>query len=219
MYWFLRAFVARPAMFAFFRLRVEGLSNIPKDGGVILAGNHIAFIDSVFIPVVAPRRMTYLVGSNYMSGRSLPGRLLGWFLRNIGMVPIDRAGGSAAKASLEKGLEVLRDGGVIGIYPEGSRSRDGLLHKGRTGVARLVLASGVPVVPMSIQGSDGVMAPGSKLPRRARVTVTFAPPLHFETTTGDYDATRLREVTDEIMRAVGTLTPQRYIDSYAPPRG
>lgn len=215
MYEFFRDTMVRPVMFLFFHVTVRGLENIPKRGGVILAGNHIAFIDSVFIPGAVRRKVTYLVGSDYFSKRSPAGRLLGWFLRNIGMVPIDRKGGSAAKASLETGLAVLGRGGAIGIYPEGSRSRDGKLHKGRTGVARLVLASGVPVVPMSIHGSDGVMAKGSKLPKRAHVTITFSPELTFETVVGDYDAPRLREVTDEIMRAVAAITPQEYDDSYS----
>ncbi|ROQ38358.1 1-acyl-sn-glycerol-3-phosphate acyltransferase [Frondihabitans sp. PhB188] len=219
MYRFLRFFVVRPVMFAFFRVRVSGLSNIPKRGGVILAGNHIAFIDSVFVPAVVLRPMTYLTASDYFTKTGLGGRLLGWFLTQIGQLPIDRAGGSAAKASLQTGLGVLASGGALGIYPEGSRSRDGSLHRGRTGVARMVLSSGVPIVPFGIQGSDQVMVKGSKLPRRARVTVVFGEPIHFEKVEGDYDATRLRAVTDEVMAAIAALTPQEYVDSYSTGRG
>jgi 1-acyl-sn-glycerol-3-phosphate acyltransferase len=214
MYWFLRLFVARPLAYALFRIRVSGLSNIPKRGGVVLAGNHIAFIDSVFVPCVVPRKMTYLVGSNYMSGTSVPGRILGWFLRQIGQLPIDRSGGSASKASLEAGTKAIAEGAAIGIYPEGSRSRDGRLHRGRTGVARLLLATGAPVVPFSIQGSDRVTPPGTKKRRRATITITFGEPLTFPRADGDVDAVRMREVTDEVMRAIGRLTPQEYDDTY-----
>lgn len=218
MYRFFRFFAVRPVMFLFFRTRVVGLENIPKRGGVIIAGNHIAFIDSVFVPGAANRPMTYLTGSDYFTKTGFGGRLLGWFLTQIGQLPIDRAGGSASKAALDTGIGVLERGGALGIYPEGSRSRDGKLHKGRTGVARLVLSSGVPVVPCGIVGSDGVMVKGSKLPRRARVTVTFGEPLTFEKVTGDYDAARLRAVTDEIMAAVQKLTPQEYVDTYVSAR-
>lgn len=214
MYWFLRLFAARPLAYALFRIRVSGLSNIPKRGGIVLAGNHIAFIDSVFVPSVVPRKMTYLVGSNYMSGTSLPGRFLAWFLRQIGQLPIDRSGGSASKASLEAGTKAIAEGAAIGIYPEGSRSRDGRLHRGRTGVARLLLATGAPVVPFSIQGSDGATPPGAKKRRRATITITFGEPLTFEKADGDVDAVRMREVTDEVMRAIGRLTPQEYVDTY-----
>ncbi|RKR74669.1 lysophospholipid acyltransferase family protein [Frondihabitans australicus] len=219
MYWFLRLFVARPAAFGLFRIRVRGLSNIPKRGGIVLAGNHIAFIDSVFVPVVVPRPMTYLVGSNYMSQTSALGRLLGWFLRAIHQLPIDRSGGSASKASLDAGVEALARGAAIGIYPEGSRSRDGRLHRGRTGVARLLLATGAPVVPFAIQGSDRVTTKGLTRAKRADVTIVFGEPLTFAKADGDVDAGRMREVTDEIMRAIGALTPQEYDDSYTTSRG
>ncbi|WP_157887546.1 1-acyl-sn-glycerol-3-phosphate acyltransferase [Frondihabitans sp. PAMC 28766] len=219
MYSFLRNIVLRPVMFLWFRFTITGMSNIPTRGGVILAGNHIHFIDSVLIPGVVPRKMAYLVGASYMNSKSAKGRLLGWFLRNVGQLAIDRTGGSASRASLETGLAVLDHGRVVGIYPEGSRSRDGKLHRGRTGVARLVLASGVPVVPMSIQGSDQVLPRGARFPRRARITITFGEPLTFARVDGDYDATQLREVTDEIMRAIATLTPQEYDDTYTTARG
>lgn len=216
MYAFFRALVVRPVLFWWFRVRVVGLENVPKRGPVILASNHLAFIDSVVIPGVVKRPMTYLVASTYYEKSGFGGRLLGWFLRQIGQLPIDRSGGSASKASLETGLQVLSENGLIGIYPEGSRSRDGKMHRGRTGVARLVLASGVPVVPCAVTGTDRIFVPGKRLPRRGGITVELGRPLQFETVEGDYDAPRLRAVTDEIMQTVRTMSGQEYVDAYAP---
>ncbi|ARC56393.1 1-acyl-sn-glycerol-3-phosphate acyltransferase [Frondihabitans sp. 762G35] len=216
MYSFFRATVVRPVLFLWFHVRVTGRDNIPRRGPVIIASNHLDFLDSLFLPAVVQRKMTYLVAADYYAKKSLLGRLLGWFLTQIGQLPIDRSGGSASKASLETGLRVLENDGLIGIYPEGTRSRDGLMHRGRTGVARLVLASGVTVIPAAIQGSDRIRVAGSRLPKRADIQITFGRPLHFETVDGDYDAKRLRAVTDEIMQEIARLTPQEYVDSYAP---
>lgn len=215
MYRILRALVVRPVLFAFFHVRVTGLSNVPRRGPVILASNHLAFIDSLFIPAVVKRKMTYLVASTYYQKTSPLGRALGWFLRQIGQLPLDRSGGSASKAALDTGLRVLTENGLIGIYPEGTRSRDGRMHRGRTGIARLVLASGVPVVPVAIAGTDRIFVPGKRLPRRATITIRFGEPLSFETVEGDYDAMRLRVVTDEIMHTIGAMTTQEYVDEYA----
>jgi 1-acyl-sn-glycerol-3-phosphate acyltransferase len=214
-YAILRALVVRPVLLGFFRVTVIGASNVPRRGPVILASNHLAFVDSLFLPAVVKRRMTYLVASNYYSKSGPLGRLLGWFLGQIGQLPIDRSGGSASKASLETGLQVLGENGLIGIYPEGTRSRDGKLHRGRTGVARLVLAAGVPVVPVAIEGTDKILVKGSRLPKRARITITFGRPLEFETVEGDYDAPRLRAVTDEIMQTIHSMSSQEYVDTYA----
>lgn len=215
MYAILRALVVRPILLGWFHVRVTGLENIPRRGPVILASNHLAFVDSLFIPGVVKRKMIYLVGSTYYEKTSPGGRLLGWFLKQIGQLPIDRSGGSASKASLETGLRVLSENGLIGIYPEGSRSRDGKMHRGRTGVARLVLASGVAVVPVAITGTDKIFVPGRRLPQRATITIDVGRPLHFETVSGDYDAKRLRAVTDEIMHTIAGMSHQEYVDAYA----
>jgi 1-acyl-sn-glycerol-3-phosphate acyltransferase len=214
-YWFLRLAVVRPVLFGYFRVRVVGRENLPRRGAAILASNHLAFLDSLFIPAVVPRQITYLVGSSYFTKSGTLGRLMGWFLRQIGMLSIDRAGGSAAKASLDLGLQVLSENGLIGIYPEGSRSKDGKMHRGRTGVARLVLEAGVPVVPVSIQGTDRILRKGKRLPQRVDITITIGRPLTFEHVVGDHDAARLRSVTDEVMAAIRSSTPQEYVDAYA----
>ena len=214
LYRILRALVVRPVLFGWFPVRIIGRSNIPRRGPVIIAGNHLAFVDSLFIPAAVTRPMNYLVGSNYYEKTGLLGRALGWFLVQIGQLPLDRSGGSASKAALDTGLRVLSENGAIGIYPEGHRSKDGKMHRGRTGVARLVLASGVPVVPVSIIGTDRIFVPGKRLPRRPTITIEFGRPLTFETVTGDYDAARLRTVTDEIMQAVRATSKQEYVDAY-----
>ncbi|MCU1526712.1 MAG: hypothetical protein JWP75_475 [Frondihabitans sp.] len=214
-YWFFRSTAVRPILLAYFRVRVIGRENLPRRGAAILASNHLAFVDSLFIPSVAPRKITYLVGSNYFTKSGLLGRLLGWFLKQIGMLPIDRTGGSAAKASLDLGLQVLSENGLIGIYPEGTRSRDGKMHRGRTGVARLALEAGVPLVPVAIQGTDKILQKGKRLPQRVDITITIGRPLRFETVVGDHDAKQLRAVTDEVMGAIRALTPQEYVDAYA----
>jgi 1-acyl-sn-glycerol-3-phosphate acyltransferase len=214
-YWFLRLTVVRPVLFGYLRVRVLGRENLPRRGAAILVSNHLAFVDSLILPSVVPRKITYLVGSNYFTKSGLLGRLMGWFLKQIGMLPIDRAGGSAAKAALDLGLQVLSENGLIGIYPEGTRSKDGKMHKGRTGVARLALEAGVPLVPASIQGTDRILQKGKRFPQRAEITITIGQPLFFETVVGDHDAARLRAVTDEVMGAIRALTPQEYVDAYA----
>lgn len=219
MYPILRFLIVRPVLLGFFSVAVIGRENIPRRGPVIIAANHLHFVDSLFLPVVVKRKMTYLVGSDYFAKRSLLGRLMGWFLLQIGMVPIDRRGGSAAKAALDTGLQVLSENGLIGIYPEGSRTRDGFMHRGRTGVARLVLESGVPLVPCAIVGTNRIQQPGSKRIHRAKITITFGRPLEFETVLGDHDAQRLRAVTDEIMHTIASMTPQEYVDAYVAPTG
>ncbi|BDZ49931.1 hypothetical protein GCM10025867_21720 [Frondihabitans sucicola] len=161
MYRFLRALIVRPVILGWFRVRVTGLENVPRRGPVILASNHLAFIDSIFLPAVVKRRMTYLVASTYYEKSGALGRLMGWFLTQVGQLPLDRSGGSASKVALETGLQVLSENGLIGIYPEGTRSKDGKMHRGRTGVARLVLASGVPVVPIALAGTDHLFGRGS----------------------------------------------------------
>ena len=198
-----------PLLKAVWRPRVFGVGNVPKHGGVILASNHLSFVDSVVIPSVAPRKVVFLAKSDYFNGRGVRGTAQRLWFEGLGMLPVDRDDTQAAIDSLETALEVLGRGEAFGIYPEGSRSRDGRLYRGRTGVAHLALTAGVPVVPVGLQGTERIQPVGSNRPRLARVTVKFGQPLDF---TGRADGVPLgrarREVTDEIMTAIQALSGQ-----------
>lgn len=194
-------------------IRTEGSAHLPAHGPVILASNHLSFIDSVVIRFAAPRRVTFLAKAEYFAGRGLRGRLVRWFFTLAGSVPVARGQHRAATAALETALEVLAAGNVFGIYPEGTRSLDGRLYRGRTGVAWLALTSGAPVVPVALHGTDRLQPVGKRLPRPHRVTVRFGRPLHF---TGDPTSARARRtVTNEVMRAIGELSGQETADRFA----
>lgn len=194
-------------------IRVEGREHVPALGPVILASNHLSFIDSVVTRFAAPRRVTFLTKAEYFTGRGLRGRLTRWFFTVAGSVPVTRGQHRAATAALETALEVLADGNVFGIYPEGTRSLDGRLYRGRTGVAWLALTSGAPVVPVALHGTDRLQPVGKRLPRPHRVTVRFGQPLRF---TGDPSSARTRRVvTNEVMRAIGELSGQERADRFA----
>lgn len=211
-----------PAAKAVWRPRVEGLDNIPADGPVIVASNHLSFADSMVIPFVVPRRVAFLAKKDYFTGTGVKGALVrGWF-EGIGMVPVDRDDTKSALESLDVALEVLSRGLAFGIYPEGARSRDGRLYRGRTGVAHLALTSGAPVVPVGLIGTEKLQPVGSRLPRLERVTVRFGAPLDFRGRADGVPAGRARrEVTDEIMSAIHALSGQElagvYNDRQPPP--
>ncbi len=201
--------VVPPVARAIFRPTMIGRENVPRTGGVILASNHLSFADSVVIPVVAPRNVAFLAKHDYFTGTGIKGALQrGWF-EGLGMLPIDRDDSQAAIASLETALEVLGRGEAFGIYPEGTRSRDGRLYRGRTGVAHLALTAGVPVVPVGLRGTEKLQPVGSRLPRLAKVSVSFGQPIDF---TGRYDGVPAgrarREATDQIMAAIRDLSGQ-----------
>ena len=201
--------VVPPLARAVWRPRVTGLEHVPATGGVILASNHLSFADSVVIPCVAPRRVVFLAKSDYFTGTGVRGVLMrGWF-QGLGMLPVDRDDTKAALASLDTALAVLGRGEAFGIYPEGTRSRDGRLYRGRTGVAHLALTAGVPVVPVGLRGTEKLQPVGSNLPRIVPIEVTFGPAIEVA---GRFDGVPLgrarREVTDEIMAAIGALTGQ-----------
>jgi 1-acyl-sn-glycerol-3-phosphate acyltransferase len=207
--------VVPPVARAIWRPVVEGLENVPPTGPVIVASNHVSFADSLVIPIVAPRKVVFLAKADYFTGTGLKGALVrGWF-NGIGMVPVDRDDTRAAITSLETALEVLGRGEAFGIYPEGTRSRDGRLYRGRTGVGHLALTSGAPVVPVGLRGTENIQPLGTTLPRLAKVTVRFGEPLHF---TGRYDGVPLgrarREVTDEVMAAIAALSGQEEAGVY-----
>ena len=216
LYWFLRYLVVGPVLHLFFRIRVRGLQNLPKEGPVIVASNHLSAIDSFFIPIVLPRKLTFLAKAAYFHGKGPVGWFVANFLLGVGQIPIDRSGGAASSDSLNSGLVALSEGKALGIYPEGTRSPTGNLYRGKTGIARMVLAAGVTVVPISVNGTDGIMPKGAKFPRLPRITVTVGEPLDFSRFHGlDNDRFILRAVTDEVMLNILALGNQEYIDVYA----
>jgi 1-acyl-sn-glycerol-3-phosphate acyltransferase len=201
--------VVPPLMRAVWRPKVIGLEHVPATGGVILASNHLSFVDSVAIPSVVKRKVVFLTKSDYFTGSGPKGFLSRAFFEGLGMLPVDRDDSKAAIASLSTALEVLGRGEAFGIYPEGTRSRDGRLYRGRTGVGHLALTARVPVVPVGITGTEHVMAVDSNRLRVVPVTIEFGEPLDF---TGRFDGVPLgrarREVTDEIMAAIQRITGQ-----------
>lgn len=216
LYWFLKKFALGPLLWVIFRPWVRGLENIPETGPAILASNHLSFSDSVFLPLVVKRRITFPAKSEYFTGRGIRGRLTAMFFRGIGQIPMDRSGGRASMAGLQRGLEVLNRGELFGIYPEGTRSPDGKLYKGKTGVARLALAAGVPVIPVAMIGTDTMQPPGRTLPKVMRPGIRIGEPLDFSRYEGmEDDRFVLRAVTDEIMYELMELSEQRYVDAYA----
>jgi 1-acyl-sn-glycerol-3-phosphate acyltransferase len=208
--------IVGPLLLSAFRPWVRGLENVPKNGAVILASNHLSFIDSVFLPLVMERPMVFLAKSEYFTGKGFKGWITRLFFNGAGMLPIDRSGGKASEASLNTGLRVLAEGKVLGIYPEGTRSPDGRMYRGRTGVARMILEAHVPVVPVAMIDTEKVMPIGSKLPKVRRVGVVFGEPLDFSRFEGlEGDRFILRSITDEIMYELSRLSGQEYADVYA----
>jgi 1-acyl-sn-glycerol-3-phosphate acyltransferase len=210
-YWILKA-VLTPLLYGVFRVRVEGRDNIPTTGAVIYAANHRSFMDSIFLPLVLRRRMTFVAKAEYFDDpRSA------WFFRAVGQIPIRREGGSASQRALDAATDVLDQGGQFGIYPEGTRTRDGLLHRGHTGVARLALRTGSPLVPVGLIGTDEIQPTDSKMPRFFRtVTLRFGSPIdvsHYEGRADDHLA--LRQLTDELMYEIHELSGYEYADTYA----
>jgi 1-acyl-sn-glycerol-3-phosphate acyltransferase len=201
--------VVPPAAKLVWRPRVEGLEYIPPTGPVIVASNHLSFADSIVIPFVVPRRVAILAKRDYFTGTGVRGALVrGWF-EGIGMVPVDRDDTRSALNSLDIALDVLARGEAFGIYPEGSRSRDGRLYRGRTGVAHLALTSGAPVVPVGLIGTERLQPYGARVPRLVRVTARFGPPMDFKGRLEGVPAGRARrEVTDEVMAAIQSLSGQ-----------
>ncbi|MFK0293749.1 lysophospholipid acyltransferase family protein [Streptomyces sp. NPDC090442] len=199
-----------------FRPKVEGLERIPGTGPVILAGNHVTFIDSMFLTLVVKRPVYFIGKDEYVTGKGLKGRLMAWFFTSAGMIPVDRDGGHGGVAALMTGRRILDEGHAFGIYPEGTRSPDGRLYRGRTGIARLALMTGAPVVPFAMIGTDKVQPGGKGRPHIAPVTVRFGEPLDFSRYEGmDRDRYVLRAVTDEVMSDVMELSGQEYVDVYA----
>ena len=207
--------IVPPLLKAIWRPHVEGLEQVPRTGPLILASNHQSFIDSVVIPAVTPRPVNFLAKSDYFEGRGVKGRLVKEWFVIFGAMPVDREDSKAALASLDTALAVLGEGGAFGIYPEGTRSRDGRLYRGRTGVAQLALTSGAPIVPIGLLDTDRLQPVGSNRPRLVRVTVRFGEPIDVR---GAYDGVppgkARREITDRVMAAIQELTGQEEAGIY-----
>ena len=215
-YWFLKTIVIGPIIKLLFRPWVEGEENIPAEGAAIFASNHLSFSDSIFLPLVVSRRVTFLAKSDYFTGRGIKGRLTAAFFKGVGQLPVDRSGGKASNAALSSGLKVLRRGDLLGIYPEGTRSPDGRLYRGRTGVARMALEGKVSVIPVAMIGTDKAQPTGKVIPRIMRVGVRVGKPLDFSRYEGmEDDRFVLRSITDEIMYELMLLSGQEYVDMYA----
>jgi 1-acyl-sn-glycerol-3-phosphate acyltransferase len=212
----LKYVILGPLLRLLFRPRVEGMENIPQSGGAILAGNHLSFCDHFVMPAILPRRITFLAKAEYFTGPGLRGRLTAAFFRGVGQIPVDRSGGSASRSAIAEGLKVLGRGELLGIYPEGTRSHDGRLYRGRTGVAVMALRAGVPVIPVAMVGTFELQPPGRVIPRIGRVTIRFGKPMDFGRFTGlDGQRYAVRSVTDEIMYEILGLSGQEYVDRYA----
>lgn len=215
-YWFFKHFLFRPLVRFGFRARIRGAEHVPASGGVILASNHLAAMDSVIIPAMLPRKVTFPAKAELFQGnKGLGSKIVAWFLKAIGMIPMDRGGGRASAAALQAITDVLDAGHVVAIYPEGTRSPDGRLYKGKTGMARMVLASGAKVLPVGVVGTQRVSG-WFGIPWVRRPLVVVGEPLDFSDCQGKPGDTKVqRYVTDEVLAAIQRLTGQDYADVYA----
>jgi 1-acyl-sn-glycerol-3-phosphate acyltransferase len=215
-YWLLKWVLVGPLLRLVFRPRIEGVENVPDEGPAILASNHLSYADWLFMPLTLSRRVTFVAKAEYFTGRGLKGWLQRTFFFGAGQVPIDRSGGRASEGAILSGLKILGDGELFGIYPEGTRSFDGRLYRGKTGIARMALEAHVPVIPVAVIGTDVVAPPGKVFGRISRPLVVFGEPLDFSRYEGmENDRYVLRSITDEIMYEIMQLSGQEYVDVYA----
>ncbi|MCF3165403.1 lysophospholipid acyltransferase family protein [Streptomyces californicus] len=215
-YYVLKHVVLGPLLRLLFRPRIEGLENIPEDGAAIVAGNHLSFSDHFLMPAILKRRITFLAKAEYFTGPGVKGRLTAFFFRSAGQIPVDRSGKDAGQAAIREGLGVLAKGELLGIYPEGTRSHDGRLYKGKVGVAVMAITAGVPVIPCAMLGTFEIQPPGQKIPKIKQVAIRFGEPLDFSRYAGmENQKAAIRAVTDEIMYAILELSGQEYVDEYA----
>ena len=205
-----------PWLRIFFRPRVDGAENVPATGPAILASNHLSYTDWMFMPLTLPRRVTFVAKAEYFTTPGLKGWFQKKFFSGAGQVPIDRSGANAAEGALASARGILAQGDLFGIYPEGTRSHDGRLYRGKTGVARLALETQVPVIPVAVIGTDIVAPPGKVYGRYSKPHVRFGKPLDFSRYEGmENDRYILRAITDEIMYEIMQLSGQEYVDLYA----
>ncbi|MFD6426836.1 lysophospholipid acyltransferase family protein [Streptomyces sp. NPDC060198] len=215
-YYVLKYAVFGPLLRLLFRPRIEGLDHVPAEGAAIIAGNHLSFSDHFLMPAMLKRRITFLAKAEYFTGPGIKGKLTAAFFHSIGQIPVDRSGKEAGAAAIREGLGVLAKGELLGIYPEGTRSHDGRLYKGKVGVAVMAIRSGVPVIPCAMVGTFEIQPPGQKVPSIRQVTIRFGAPLDFSRYAGlDNQKAAIRAVTDEIMYAILNLSGQEYVDEYA----
>ncbi|WP_437584789.1 lysophospholipid acyltransferase family protein [Paramicrobacterium sp. CJ85] len=215
-YWIMKHIIVGPLLKAIFRPWVVGAENVPARGAAIIASNHLSVIDSIFLPLYLDRRISFLAKSDYFTGRGLKGWATRAFMTATGQLPIDRSGGKASEASLNTGLGVLGRGELLGIYPEGTRSPDARMYRGRTGVARMVLEAGVPIIPVAMVDTESIMPIGSAMPKIRRPGIIIGEPLDFSRFAGlEGDRFILRSVTDELMYELQKLSQQQYVDVYA----
>jgi 1-acyl-sn-glycerol-3-phosphate acyltransferase len=216
LYWWSKYVLLGPLMRVLARPTIEGLHHIPAKGGAILAGNHLAVADSFLVPLLLPRRVTYLAKREYFTQPGFIGWIKKTFFTGVGQVPVDRSSGSAAQAALDTAVRLLREGTLLGIYPEGTRSPDGRLYKGKTGVARMALEAGVPVIPVAVIGTNKLNPIGSRMWRPHHVHIRIGEPLDFSRYAGmSGDRFIERSMTDEIMYTLMELSGQTYVDTYA----
>ncbi|MFF8233560.1 lysophospholipid acyltransferase family protein [Streptomyces caelestis] len=215
-YYLLKYVLLGPLLRLVFRPRIEGLEHVPAEGAAIIAGNHLSFSDHFLMPAVLKRRITFLAKAEYFTGPGIKGRLTASFFRSAGQIPVDRSGKDAGQAAIREGLGVLSKDELLGIYPEGTRSHDGRLYKGKVGVAVMALKAGVPVVPCAMIGTFEAQPPGKVIPNLHPVVIRFGEPLDFSRYAGmENEKAILRAVTDEIVYAILSLSGQEYVDQYA----
>ena len=215
-YWVMKTIFIGPVVNLLFRPWVKGMDNVPATGPAILVSNHLSFSDSIFLPLAVPRPVSFLAKSEYFTGRGIKGKLTAAFFRLTNQLPIDRSGGAASEAALRAGVKVLEGGNLLGIYPEGTRSPDGRLYRGKTGVAKMALQTGVPVIPVAMIGTDKVQPIGRRIPNIRRIGIIVGEPLDFSRYAGmENDRFVQRSVTDEIMYELMRLSGQEYVDVYA----
>lgn len=215
LYWLLKLLILGPTLRLLFRPTITGAHHIPADGPVILASNHLAVADSIFLPLMVKRRITFVAKREYFTGTGLRGRFNRWFYTGTGQVPIDRDGSS--EDALATAVQILDAGGVWGIYPEGSRSPDGRLHRGKTGAMRVAARSGAPVIPVAMHGTDVINPIGSRRWRLGRVNITVGEAINVSNyCTAPDDRAGIRAATDAMMSNLQALSRQEYIDEYAP---
>ncbi|CAN5474551.1 lysophospholipid acyltransferase family protein [soil metagenome] len=215
-YWILKRIVVGPILRVLFRPWVTGSNNIPPRGGAILASNHLSFSDSIFLPLMVSRRITFPAKKEYFTGTGVKGWATKMFFTSTGQIPIDRTGGEASMVAVRQAMKVLRRGELFGIYPEGTRSPDARLYRGKTGMARMALEAGVPIIPVAMIDTDKAQPTGQKIPNLHQVGVKIGAPLDFSEHAGrEDDRVLLREITDQVMHALAQLSGQEYVDEYA----
>ena len=215
-YYLLKYVLVGPLLRLVFRPRIEGLEHVPSSGAAIVAGNHLSFSDHFLMPAILKRRITFLAKAEYFTGPGIKGRLTAFFFHSAGQIPVDRSGKDAGGAAIREGLGVLGEGELLSIYPEGTRSHDGRLYKGKVGVAVMALKAGVPVIPCAMIGTFEAQPPGKVVPHIHPVVIRFGEPLDFSRYEGmEEERAVLRAITDEIMYAILKLSGQEYVDQYA----